>query len=72
MPGHPIVPVEGRTELTVASAPFGSAGILPIPYTYIKLMGGEGLLASSQHAIMSANYLANELESSFKILYKGE
>ena len=72
MPGHPIVPVEGRTELTVASAPFGSAGILPIPYTYIKLMGGEGLLASSQHAIMSANYLANELESSYKILYKGE
>ena len=72
MPGHPIVPVEGRTELTVASAPFGSAGILPIPYTYIKLMGGDGLLASSQHAIMSANYIANELESSYKILYKGE
>jgi glycine dehydrogenase len=72
MPGHPIVPVEGRTELTVASAPFGSAGILPIPYTYINLMGGDGLLASSQHAIMSANYIANELESSYKILYKGE
>ena len=58
MPGHPIIPVEGRSELTVASAPFGSAGILPIPYAYIKMMGKEGLLASSQHAIMSANYLA--------------
>ena len=58
MPGHPIVPVEGRKELTVASAPYNSAGILPIPYSYIKIMGGDGLLASSQHAIMSANYMA--------------
>lgn len=72
MPGHPILPVEGRKELTVASAPYGSAGILPIPYAYIKMMGGCGLLASSQHAIMSANYMAQELESSYKILYKGE
>lgn len=40
MPGHPILPVEGRKESTVASAPYGSAGILPIPYAYIKMMGG--------------------------------
>jgi len=72
MPGHPILPVEGRKTATVASAPYGSAGILPIPYAYIKMMGGCGLLASSQHAIMSANYMATELESSYKILYKGE
>jgi glycine dehydrogenase len=72
MPGHPILPVEGREALTVASAPYGSAGILPIPYAYIKMMGKEGLLASSQHAILSANYLAKELEGSYKILYKGE
>ena len=72
MPGHPILPVEGRTANTVASAPYGSAGILPIPYAYIKMCGPEGLLASSQHAIMSANYIAKELEDSYKILYKGE
>ena len=72
MPGHPVIPVEGRTGLSVAGAPFGSAGILPIPYAYIKMMGKPGLLASSQHAIMSANYLAKELETSYKILYKGE
>jgi glycine dehydrogenase len=72
MPGHPIIPVEGRKALSVAAAPYGSAGILPIPYAYIKMMGGPGLLASSEHAIMSANYLAKELEDSYKILYKGE
>jgi len=72
MPGHPVIPVDGRTKLTVAAAPYGSAGILPIPYAYIKMMGGKGLLASSAHAIMSANYLAKELENSYKILYRGQ
>ena len=72
MPGHPIIPVEGRKNLSVASAPYGSAGILPISYAYIKMMGKEGLLASSQHAIMSANYMAKELDESYQILYKGE
>jgi glycine dehydrogenase len=72
MPGHPIIPVEGRKNLSVASAPYGSAGILPISYAYIKMMGKEGLLASSQHAIMSANYMAKELGESYQILYKGE
>ena len=71
MPGHPVLAVDGRTTLTVAGAPYGSAGILPIPYAYIKMMGGQGLLASSAHAIMSANYIATELEGSYKILYKG-
>lgn len=72
MPGHPIIPVEGRKSLSVASAPYGSAGILPISYAYIKMMGKEGLLASSQHAIMSANYMAKELGDDYKVLYKGE
>ena len=72
MPGHPIQPVEGRKDLTVASAPYGSAGILPIPYAYIKMMGAKGLLLSSQHAIMSSNYMANELKDHYKTLYAGE
>lgn len=58
MPGHPVQSVNGRESLTVAAAPYGSAGILPIPYAYIKMMGKQGLLDSSRHAIVSANYMA--------------
>jgi glycine dehydrogenase len=47
MPGHPVVPVDGRKGLAVAAAPYGSAGILPISYAYIKMMGKDGLLKSS-------------------------
>jgi glycine dehydrogenase len=58
--------------LTVSAAPYGSGGILPISYAYIKMMGRDGLLATSQHAIMNANYLAESLATDFKILYRGE
>ena len=71
MPGHPVVPINGRNTLAVAAAPYGSAGILPISYAYIKMMGRDGLLASSQHAIMNANYIADQLEGHYKILYRG-
>jgi glycine dehydrogenase len=43
LPGHPLMPIKGRTENTVSAAPYGSAGILPISYAYIKLMGKFGL-----------------------------
>ena len=72
LPGHPVMPVNGRKSLSVASAPYGSAGILPIAYAYIKMMGKEGLKASSEHAIMNANYLATRLQGSYKILYRGD
>jgi glycine dehydrogenase len=39
LPGHPLIPVDGKKDLTVSGAPYGSAGILPIPYAYIKMMG---------------------------------
>jgi glycine dehydrogenase len=71
MPGHPIINVDGRKDLSVAAAPYGSAGILPISYAYIKMMGKMGLLMTSQHAILTANYLCTKLEQYFKILYKG-
>lgn len=71
LPGHAVVPIDGRKSLAVAASPYGSAGILPISYAYIKMMGKDGLLASSQHAIMNANYIANKLEDHFKVLYKG-
>ncbi len=56
----------------VASAPYGSAGVLPISYGYILMLGEEGLTRSTKTAILNANYLAKKLEPAFKVLYKGE
>jgi glycine dehydrogenase len=72
LPGHPLVPVDGKKDLTVSGAPYGSAGILPIPYAYIKMMGKQGLLDSTRHAIMNANYLCKKLEDHYPILYRGK
>jgi len=55
----------------VSAAPFGSASILPIPYLYITMMGAEGLLASSEVAILNANYIASRLRDHYPILYAG-
>lgn len=56
----------------VSSAPFGSAGILPISWSYIRMMGGAGLTQATQVAILSANYIAKKLDPYFPVLYKGE
>lgn len=56
----------------VAAAPYGSAGVLPISYGYILMLGEEGLKQSTKTAILNANYLAKKLEPAFKVLYKGE
>ncbi len=56
----------------VSAAPFGSAGILPISYGFIKLMGAKGLLRTSQMAMLNANYMKARLEKDFPILYVGE
>ena len=53
---------------TVSAAPFGSAAILPISWTYIKMMGPEGLKHSSE----MANYMAKRLENDYKILFRGQ
>jgi glycine dehydrogenase len=55
----------------VSAAPFGSAGILPISYAYIRLMGAEGLKRATEMAILSANYIAARLKPHFPILYTG-
>lgn len=57
---------------TVSAAPYGSAGVLPITYGYIRMLGEEGLTASTQNAILGANYLASLLNQSYGVLYKGE
>jgi glycine dehydrogenase len=55
----------------VAAAPFGSAGILPISWAYIRMMGAEGLRRATGVAILSANYLARRLNPHFPVLYTG-
>ena len=80
LPSHPLRPEagpigRGHTDGgvgAVSAAPWGSAGILPIPWAYIRLMGGKGLTEATQVAVASANYLAKELENDFPVLYVGE
>ena len=72
LPGHPIVPQEGRQTLgAVSAAPWGSASILPISWVYIRMMGGSGLTDATKVAILNANYIAKRLEEHFPVLYKG-
>lgn len=56
----------------VSAAPFGNAGILPIPYAYIKMMGFHGLKHATSVAILNANYIAFRLGREYEILYKGD
>lgn len=68
LPGHP--ETDGR-EFTVSAAPYGSASILPISWSYCLLMGGRGLTQATRVAILSANYIAKRLEGDYPVLYKG-
>ena len=73
LPNHPLAPDAGPSTGpgAISSAPWGSAGILPIPWMYIAMMGVEGLTRATQTAILSANYLASRLGEHFPILYQG-
>jgi glycine dehydrogenase len=55
----------------VTSAPYGSAGILPISWAYLRLMGPEGLREATASAVLAANYLARRLGGDYPILYTG-
>ncbi len=74
LPNHPLDPSAGPISGPgpVSSAPFGSASILPISWTYIRMMGGAGLKKATEVAILSANYIAKRLDPHFPVLYKGE
>ena len=75
LPNHPLVtPSDGLAPDgvgPVSAAPFGSAGILPISWAYVRLMGAEGLRAATQNAILAANYLAARLREHYPVLYTG-
>jgi len=74
LPGSAVVTGVGGPQSigAVAAAPWGSAGILAIPYAYIAMMGAEGLTQATKVAILNANYIAARLDPYFPVLYKGE
>jgi glycine dehydrogenase len=71
LPGHPLAPPGSQPVGPVSAAPFGSAGILPISWAYIRMMGGSGLTAATEAAVVNANYVAARLDAAFPVLYRG-
>lgn len=77
LPGHPFAQradhpggvFEGGP---VSAAPHGSAGILPISWAYIRMLGSEGLRSATAAAVLAANYIAKRLEDHYPVLYAGE
>jgi glycine dehydrogenase len=74
LPNHPVTPEAGPATGPgpISGAPWGSAGILPISWTYTKLMGPDGLRKATEVAIASANYVAHRLGGHYPVLYSGE
>jgi len=75
--GPGVGPVAVREHLapflstSVSAAPFGSAGILPIPWAYLRMMGPDGLMRATGVAVLAANYVAARLRGHFPVLYSG-
>jgi glycine dehydrogenase len=74
LPNHPLVPSAGPPTGPgpVSAAPWGSASILPISWTYLRLMGPDGLRAATGAAVLAANYVAARLRGHFPVLYAGK
>jgi glycine dehydrogenase len=82
LPGHPVVPSAGPARRDddglgpivgpVSAAPYGSAGILPIPWAYVSMMGPAGLRRATAVAILNANYIARRLGEAYPVLYTGK
>ncbi|HJR53796.1 MAG TPA: aminomethyl-transferring glycine dehydrogenase [Gemmatimonadota bacterium] len=72
LPDHPVVELgHERSAGTISAAPWGSPSILPISWTYIRMMGPDGLTRASQVAILNANYVARRLDADYPLLYAG-
>ena len=73
LPSHPMHPDPERRDGIgpISAAPHGSAGILPISWAYVRMMGGAGLTDATSVAVLSANYVARRLEEHYPVLYKG-
>ena len=73
LPNHPMDDQAGPATGPgpVSAAPYGSAGILPISWTYIRMMGADGLTRATQVAVLTANYVAARLQAHYPVLYTG-
>jgi len=73
LPNHPLRPECGPDTGPgpISAAPWGSAGILPISWAYVRMMGADGLRRATQVAILSANYVARRLNPYYPVLYTG-
>ena len=73
LPGNPIIKTGGDNAITaISAAPFGSSLVCLISYGYIKMLGAKGLRASTEIAILNANYIKHRLQGAFETLYSGE
>ncbi len=72
LPGHPVIAMGGEEAIgPVSAAPYGSPSILPVSWSYIRMMGASGLTKATQVAILNANYMAKRLSAHYEVLYTG-
>ena len=74
LPSHAVISCNDSSDAisAVSAAPWGSAGVLPISWSYMVLLGNTGMEKATSIAILNANYMAKLLEDYFPILYRGE
>jgi glycine dehydrogenase len=74
LPSHAMHPEESRREGVgaISAAPYGSAGILPISWAYVRMMGAAGLTRATGVAVLAANYVAKRLGDHYPVLYTGD
>ena len=74
LPSHPVINSNNTDQAisAVSAAPWGSAGVLPISWCYMALLGSAGMKTSSAVAILNSNYMAKLLEEHYPVLYRGE
>ncbi|WP_312182551.1 aminomethyl-transferring glycine dehydrogenase [Arthrobacter sp.] len=71
MPGNAAA-WDGGEDIPISASRFGSAGVLPISWAYVRLMGGDGLTSATKSALLAANYVAARLNDYFPVLYTGK
>ena len=74
LPSHPVINNHDTDQAisAVSAAPWGSAGVLPVSWCYMAMLGNTGMKTSTAMAILNANYMAKLLEEYYPVLYKGE
>jgi glycine dehydrogenase len=74
LPSHPVINNYDTDQAisAVSAAPWGSAGVLPISWCYMAMLGSAGMKTSTAVAILNANYMAKLLEEHYPVLYQGE